>query len=392
MFQIAILFIALPVLWGNADVIAAFVDAGHDGRLLVHLLILQSPLFVLLSFAQSLLKWTFERWHYMFISVGSVVTTVTGLIVGIVFFNFGVVEVFVLYLLTRAIFCVFGLWRVRKWLTFPAGWDRLKEMLPFAAPFGVICVMGALLPFMERSMVRSLLGSEDLGLYAAGAKVGMLISLPINAFEIAWGPFSLSLFKEENARESFRHVLQGYALLLFTVVLILTTLAEPALGVLSSVRYEKGAVVVFAVAMGLSVQALGSVASVGIVFSKKAYLKLYGYGAMILVAAIAIPILSSVFGFAGAAWGAMTAYFTKTAVETWMAERVHPIEWDLKAPLAFGAVALTAGAFYQATYADIRIFNLSPAPLAGILGLFISAWLIVFDNASRSRLRPKRLA
>ena len=208
-FQVAILAVALPLLWVNTDVLGSFIDAGPNGRIILHLLILQSPLFVLLGFAQSLLKWTFRRWLYMLISVGSIVMTVIGLVVGIVFFNFGVVEVFIVYLATRAIFAIIGLWCVRRWLTVPTGWDRLKEMLPFAAPIGVVCVMGALLPFMERSMVQSLLGAEELGLYAAGAKVGMLISLPMAAFEIAWGPFALSIFKEKDASESFRHVLRS---------------------------------------------------------------------------------------------------------------------------------------------------------------------------------------
>ena len=291
----------------------------------MHLLILQSPLFVLLGFAQSLLKWTFRRWLYMLISIGSVVMTVIGLVVGLAFFNFGVVEVFTVYLATRAIFAIIGLWCVRQWLTIPTRWDRLKEMLPFAAPIGVIACWAPCCPSWRRSMVQSLLGAEDLGLYAAGAKVGMLISLPMSAFEIAWGPFALSIFKEKDASESFRHVLRIFAIFIFTMVLALTALAGPVLQILGSTRYEGGAVVVFAVAMGLALQALGSITSVGIVFSKKSYLKLYGYGAMIAVAAFAIPLLSSVFGFAGVAWGSMSAYLARTILETWLAERVHPI-------------------------------------------------------------------
>ena len=393
--QVGILAFALPLLWVNTDFIASFIDAGPDRRIIVHLLILQSPLFVLLGFTQSLLKWTFKRWLYLFISIGSVVMTVIGLVIGIVFFDFDIIEVFIVYLVTRAIFSILGLWCVRKWLTIPAGWDRLKDMLPFAAPFGVICVLGALLPFMERSMVQALLGAEDLGLYAAGAKAGLLISLPINAFEIAWGPFSLAIFRENDAGASFRYVLRSYAVFLFTIVLTLTALAGPVLTVLGSARYEGGAVVVFGVAMGLAVQALGSITCAGIVFSKKSYLKLYGYGTMIAVAAIAIPLLSSAFGFAGVAWGSMTAYFAKTGVETWMAQRVHPVAWDFKAPVALGCITLLLGALHQIAYQDAGGFNGNPAPLLGLAVLLVVAWLITFNNAARSRmrmlLRPKRV-
>ena len=153
---------------------------------------------------------------------------------------------------------------------------------------------------------------------------------------------------------------------------------------------------VFGVAMGLAVQALGSITCAGIVFSKKSYLKLYGYGTMIAVAAIAIPLLSSAFGFAGVAWGSMTAYFAKTGVETWMAQRVHSVAWDFKAPVALGCITLLVGTVHQIAYQDAGGFNGNPAPLLGLAVLLVVAWLIAFNNAARSRmrtlLRPKRVA
>jgi hypothetical protein len=79
-----------------------------------------------------------------------------------------------------------------------------------------------------------------------------------------------------------------------------------------------------------------------------------------------------------------------------MAERVHPIVWDLKAPIALGSVTLLAGSFYQATCDDLRLFNVSLAPLLGMAVLISAAWFLVFDSATRTRMmiffRPKRLA
>ena len=347
-FQVAILAVALPLLWVNTDVIGSFIDAGPNGRIILHLLILQSPLFVLLGFAQSLLKWTFRRWLYMLISVGSVVMTVIGLVVGIAFFNFGVVEVFIVYLATRAIFAIIGLWCVRQWLTMPARWDRLKEMLPFATPIGVVCVMGALLPFMERSMVQLLLGAEDLGLYAAGAKVGMLISLPMSAFEIAWGPFALSIFKEKDASESFRHVLRVFAVRIFTPsiwVLALTALAGPVLQILGSARYEGGAVVVFAVAVGLALQAIGFDHLGRHRFFEKVLSEALRLRRDDRCRRVAIPLLSSVFGFAGVAWGSMSAYLARTIFGKpgWLSGSIR-LDGISKAPIALGSVTLLAGA------------------------------------------------
>ena len=193
--QAAILAATLPVLWLNAKPIAAWMSTGPDGENVVKLMILQAPFFLLINFSQNLLKWTFKRWHFLLISVGSSVVTMLGLVIGITLPGFGIVEVFAVYLVTRAIFGLIGLWFIRDWLARPSGFECLKQMMPFAIPFGVICVIGAVLPVLERGMVQSLLGPQELGLYAAGAKVAMLIALPINAFEIALGAVLLVHFQ-----------------------------------------------------------------------------------------------------------------------------------------------------------------------------------------------------
>ena len=385
-FQVAILACALPVLWLYTDRIAALMSADEQGGTIVKLIILQAPFFLFINFSQNLLKWTFKRWQFLFISVGSAIATMLGLVAGIMLFEFGVVDVFVVYLITRAIFGLLGLWFVRQWLTIPAGWDRLRELLPFAIPFGVICVMSAALPVMERTLVKWLIGAPELGLYAAGAKVAMLIGLPVNAFQIAWGPFALSIFKEENAAESYRFVLRAFVVLIFCVVLALTAMAEPIVRILGSARYEGAAIVVFALSMGRAVQGIGAITEIGIVFSKKSYLKLYGYGTMVLVAATAIPLLSMTFGLVGTAWGSMAALLAKTVVEAWLAQRAHPIAWSYSGPVLLGAATLVFGGLHQATFGQLEVAGLSLVPIIGIAALLAAGWLILLNAAARARL------
>jgi O-antigen/teichoic acid export membrane protein len=384
-FQMAILAFALPILWLFADTIEVLMLASEEGGLIIKLMILQAPFFLFINFSQSLLKWTFKKWHFLFISVGSAVVTMIGLVVGIKFFELSVIDVFAIYLVTRTIFGLLGLWFVRQWLSVPMGWNRLREMLPFAIPFGVICVLSALLPVMERSIVQSLLGSIELGLYAAGAKVAMLVSLPVNAFQMTWGPFSLSILKEANAAASYRFVLKIFTTLIFCIVLALSAIAEPVVRFLGSERYEGAAVVVFALCMGQAILAVGSITEIGIIFSKKSYLKLYGYGAMVLVAAIAIPVLSMTFGLVGAAWGSMMALLANTLVEAWLAQRAYPIAWSYVGPVLLGVATLLLGIIHQTMFGQFQVVGVSFIPVIGIFVLLITGWLILFDAGERRR-------
>ncbi len=385
-FQAGGMVCVLPLVWVGAGHIGDVMSVGEDGEIILKLTVLQAPFFLLVNFSQNILKWTFQRRRFLFVSVGSAIATMIGIVIGTTFFDLTIAGVFIIYLAARAVFGLVGLWFVREWLTRPTDWDRLREMMPFAVPFGVICALSAGLPVMERSMVQSFFSTHELGLFAAGAKVALLIGLPINAFEMSWGPFSLALFKEKDAAASYQLVLKGFTVTIFGIVLGLSAFAEPIVTLLGSSRYEGAGVVVFGLAMGLAVQAIGSITSVGIVFSKKSYLVLYSYGAMVLVAAVAIPLLSMNFGLAGVAWGSLAGYLTKTIVETWLAQRAYPLDWNYTGPSMLAVAALLIGLFHQATFGRFEVAGLSMVPLLGVAALVISAWHILFDAAGRTKI------
>jgi O-antigen/teichoic acid export membrane protein len=386
-FQIILMLVALPPAWLFAATIAQWLGLPDgDGATLIRLIIIQAPFFVFVNLSQGLLKWTFRRWHFLFMSVGTAAGTLAGLAAALLFFQLDMVGVFIVYFAIRAFFGVIGLWFIRGWLAFPDDWTQLRRLMPFALPFGVICVIAAVIPVLERSLVGSILGGEALGLYAAGAKVAMLILLPINAIETSWGPFSLALHKEEDAAETYNQVLKAVCFLLFSLVLGLSGLADIVVSLLGSSRYEGAGIVTFALCFGVAVNAVSSVTGVGIVFSKRSYLKLYGYGTLLLVAAVAIPSLAWLYGITGAAWGSMLAMLSKTLVETVLAQRAHKLPWHFKGPVAMGILTLAIGIVHQLSFDRLAVAGVDLVPLAGIVLLAVLSWFVLFDGPERSRL------
>lgn len=381
----AVMIVALPPAWLAAEPLARWVGLERpDSVALIRLAILQAPFFVFASFAQGMLKWTLQRWKFLFISIGMAVVTLGGLVIGMVFFDLTVVAVFIVYLITRAIFAVFGLWFIREWLTWPSGWARLRRILPFAIPYGVICIIASLIPVLERSLVDGVVGPVALGLYAAGAKVAMLMMLPINAIETSWGPFSVMLHREAGIDRTYSLVLRIICLLMFSAVLGLTAIADFTVSLLASARYEGAGVVTFALAMALAVQLTGTVAGAGIVFAKRSYLLLYGYLAMLVVAGAAIPLLATSFGMVGVAWGSLMGMTAKALVEAWLGQRAHPIAWRYRGALILGAATLVVGLVHQMA-SDLSIpGGIAPVPLIGLALLWLLAWFTLFDTAERN--------
>lgn len=389
-FQLGILALVVPPLLMLSGPLSTLLKLGAEGESIVRLMILQVPFFLLINFSQGILKWTFRRWPFLFISVGSTVTTLIGLLLALKFSNLSVVDLFTIYLAVRAIFGLAGVWFVRQWITWPAGLGHLRRLIPFAVPFGIVCVISSTLPFIERNAVVALIGTEALGIFAAGAKVAMLIGIVINAFETSWGPFSLSIFREPDAARTFRAVLKVVAVGLCGATLLLSAMGDVVVVLLGSSKYAGAGQVVFALTMALAVQSIGAVTEVGIVFSKRSHLKLYAYGLGLVVAVIAIPLLGSSFGVTGVAWGSLTAYTCKTVFEAWLAQRAHPIQWQFAGPASICALTLAIGLAHQVWFDQAELFGVRWIPVLGLAMLVPMVWLLLLDSGDRARLLQRR--
>jgi O-antigen/teichoic acid export membrane protein len=100
-----------------------------------------------------------------------------------------------------------------------------------------------------------MLGAEDLGLYAVALKIAMLAGLVVTAFQTAWGPFSLSIHKQNDASLTYNWVLKIFSVGICITVLLITMLSGPLINLLASNRYSGAVVVVFPLLLGLAVQA-----------------------------------------------------------------------------------------------------------------------------------------
>ncbi|OPY15547.1 MAG: Polysaccharide biosynthesis protein [Syntrophus sp. PtaB.Bin001] len=385
-FQIALLLLFIPPLWLMSEQMARRLCSVSEANTLLKLVLLQVPFLLFINFSQNILKWTFARARFLLISIGSTVFSLFALLVGIVVFGLGLVELFVIYLVTRAVFGLLGLWLIRNWLTLPKDWRFLREMLPFAIPYGVICAIGAFMPALERTFIVQYLGDRELGLYAAGTKVAMLIALPVQAFQVAWGPFSLAIHREADAAQTYNWVLKVFAIGMFALVMMLTVVAETVIQILASDRYSGASVVVFPLVMGLAGQAVGWVTAIGINLSKKSYLNLYSYFVFMVVSAIAIYGLLHVFGLAGVAWGSMLGYLAKAGVETWLAQRSYPLPWAFSGAIGMGVITIAVGLASQALASSFSHMVGNITAGLGLIGIVFFGWVHVFNRDERVRI------
>lgn len=388
--QMGLMALVMPPMMLMADTLAVVLGLDSNGARVAQLMVLQLPFFVLINFSQGLLKWTQRRGPFLLVSVGSTAATLAGMLLAMAFGKLSVVGLFTVYVIVRAVFAVIGLWFVRQWVVRPRSVAYLRQMVPYAVPFGIICVASAILPFVERSAVAELVGSQALGLFAAGAKVSMLIALFVNAFETSWGPFALMIFRQPNSDRTFRAVLLLATLGLCGAALLLTAIGDLVVVVLGSVRYSGAGRVVFALTMCLVMQSLGGITEVGISFAKRSYLKLYAYAFGLLVASTAIWVLGVRFGIVGVAWGSLVGHAGKTVLEAWFAQQVHNIRWHYGPPVVVCGLTLAAGVVHQWVFDEAVVLGVRWVPLASLLSILAVVWFGLLGPADRQRIRLLR--
>jgi O-antigen/teichoic acid export membrane protein len=320
-------------------------------------------------------------------SLGYTIVQVSLLVVAVLVFDVGIVGVLVVSLATSTIFGALGLFFVREWLARPRDISRLREMLPFAIPNGVICVTGAFSPALERTVTDSLLGAESLGLYAAGTKFAMLMSLLTSAFQIAWGPFSLSIYKQPGAGNTYNWVFKLFTLAGCLAALTLTLVAQPLIVLLATDRYMKAVVVVFPLAMGLALQATSWITQLGIGISKRSHLSLYAYVVAILVTLAGILLLTPFFGLLGVGLGVLSGQIAKAVVASWLAQRAYPLPWQYVQVVLLMILTMVSGfaSLWVGEHLGMLVGNLL---LGGTVILVISfGWLILFSRTERIRVK-----
>ena len=142
---------------------------------------------------------------------------------GTLIFDFDMFQFFVGYLVIISFFALLGLWFVRFFLTFNWSSTYIKPLIMFGAPMGIIAVAMSFSPTLERSLLL-LQTNQILGYYSVAAKMAMIMTILLNAFQTAFGPFAYAILENENVEKFYAQILRlflfifGFACLLLIAV------------------------------------------------------------------------------------------------------------------------------------------------------------------------------
>ena len=307
----------------------------------------------------------------------------------VVFLKRGVEGVFLSNLIASAFTVLTVLPIFVRWLRPRFDRGRLAEMLRFGLPYVPAGLAMVIMDQINRFFVDRMLGKEATGLFSAGYKIGMIMSLAVAAFRFAWHPFFLSTARQKEAKAIFARVLTYFTLAAGILFLLVSGWTKEIMAIrimgfaLCDAAFVGGASVVPIVLCSYAAYGWYVNFMVAVYLKKKTVHLPWVTGAGALVAVACNALFIPVWGLSGAAWAtflgyAVMAFLLHRITQTWYP---IPYEWTRigKLVLVFAAFFLLLSAV-QSEWGKWLI-------LAGLPG---SLFLIRFFNESEKAFIRRR--
>ncbi len=309
---------------------------------LYYLCILNVPFLVVFNFFGKLCRIYRRPILFNVITILNLLLYVLSLTILLFRLKLGLEAVFIGRLLSFAAVIVASLWIFRRDLFSGARPGMLLEQLKYGAPLIPFLVVDWVLRAADRFFLSSYWGSREIGLYSVATKIAMAVGLIIGAFNLAWGPFSMSIKDRPNARETYGRVLSYFLAFVLGTILMLQLVSPLLVLLLSTREYLAVADLVPLLALGLALKGTYGILAVGLNVLKKTYYitvgTLIAAGVNILMNRLLVPLYASW----GAALAGCVGYFLSSVSIYVIGNRFFKIRYN------FAQLLLIVGLFLVA--------------------------------------------
>jgi O-antigen/teichoic acid export membrane protein len=158
---------------------------------------------------------------YTFINVSAVIVNIAFNVVFIIILKYGLEGIFYASIISYSyIFLVSFLYCI-KYFLLRIKTESLKILLRFARSFLLYGIFLISLDVIDRFLLGFFKGNEEVGIYSACYRIGVVMNLAVSGFRVAWIPFFLDLKSKQDNKQIFSRVFTYFtfgAMLLFLII------------------------------------------------------------------------------------------------------------------------------------------------------------------------------
>lgn len=237
----------------------------------------------------------------------------------------------------------------------------LVRMLSYTWPLLIGGMAGSLNEVLDKILLRRLIGGEEglstVGLYGAGYKVGVLMSLFIQMYRFAAEPFFFEKAGAKDAKETYAVTMKYFVITALILFLIINLYIE-ALQIIIGPVFRESLMVVPIVSMGYLL--------LGIFINQSIWYKVDDktiYGAFITILGAVVTVLVNilfvpVYGYIAAAWAHIACYMSMVLVSYAIGQKIYPIKYETGRIVIYIALAVMLLVLSGLVETDNKVVNI----------------------------------
>lgn len=283
----------------------------------------------LISQSLEIFRLSYKPWQYISLSFVQTVANI-GLVLYLTYvLKMGIYGYFLGMTVSSALVMIAGWIATRKYRDFKsinAGlwWDFLKFGLPLVPAGLSIWLMQA----GDRWFIMKMLGSHELGIYAVGAKISMILILAIGIFRQAWWPIATDMIHKPEGNEFIRRISLWYIVAGSSGAVFLTLISPHLVKLLTTEEYYESYKLVGVLSWGGILYGFYLISELGVFKSTKTYLSVFTNSIGALLNIILTYFLISWIGVIGAAYATVFSMIVANLISMKISNKYLLVKWN----------------------------------------------------------------
>jgi O-antigen/teichoic acid export membrane protein len=336
-------FLVVLILAPFSAVLAQELFKSGDYGLVFLLGLLVVPFAVTTNMFNNLLRFKFQPVKSAVLSVGVPLVQTLLTILLVVFWNSGIIGVYIAALITNLTASVAGYLLTRNEISITISAGTLKKLLSFGLPYLVLSLSLYVMTYSSRYLLNYFSGLAEVGLYGVGYRIAAVIGMVTAGFELAWGPFVMSTYREDDSGRLFARIFDYTSVVVCLAILGLSLFSRELLLLFATPAYADAFRVVPFIAASIVTYTLGAYFAIGIgLTGRTIHIGWTGLLAALVNIAAGI-LLIPLWGMVGAAAASFVSYLLLSTILLAISQKLRYV------PFRFGRNVL----LYVATAAIV---------------------------------------
>ncbi len=233
-------------------------------------------------------------------------------------------------LFTASLYCIYSLYK-QNYIAINYNKSISKKILVISIPLIPHAVGGMVIAMSDRLFIESIVGINEVGIYAVGYSFGMIVSLFSDAFIKAWAPWFYEKMNNlnEQAKRQIVKITYLYIIFILLMSIIIYGVSLVLIPYMTAPEYHSATKYVFWISLAYSIQGVYKIFFPYLVqFSKTHYLAITTLLAAIL-SLIGNYFFIHKYGAVGAAYSTILAFIISSMCVSYIALKQVKLPWLL---------------------------------------------------------------